>query len=238
MVKPIERELSLNDELHTAVRLIKMGLKEVRKIDGGNDFYHPLMMTLGSGLERLMKVIICFHILNVSGKFPSSYPWEGRKRNGHDLDLLLNHITASCFSDEYLTRIPIAKKDIEFLRADKHVLELVRILSAFGQSARYYNLDVVKGQKYYDSPKDEWQKLESLILREYPDWLNLAKDDLNLDETYKHINQEIIIRLEKFVRALTRLFTIGGLGEKAKQYSSAVFLFVQLSDDDLGKTEY
>lgn len=215
-----------------------MGLKELQKIDGGNDFYHPLMMTLASGVERLMKVIICFHILDSSGKFPSSYPWEGKKRNGHDLILLLDHITSNCFTDEYLTRIPIAKQDIEFLRTDKHVIELVRILSAFGQSARYYNLDVIKGQKYNDSPKDEWQKMESFILKEKPDWQSLTDGDLNLDETYKHINREIIIRLEKFIRALSRLFTIGGLGQKAKQYSSAVFTFVQLADDELGKTEY
>lgn len=236
MINLIERELSLHDELHTSIRLIQMGLKELQKIDGGNDFYHPLMMTLASGIERLMKVIICFHILNVSGKFPSSYPWEGKKRNSHDLELLLNHITANCFSGEYLTKIPVAKQDIEFLRTDKHVIELVRILSAFGQSARYYNLDVIKGQKYYDSPKDEWQKLESLILRERPDWHDIIDSDLNLDETYKHINQEIIMRFEKFVRALSRLFTIGGLGQKAKQYSSAVFPFVQLADEQLGKT--
>jgi hypothetical protein len=238
MVTPVERELALHDELHTAVRLMKIGLKEIRNIDGGNDFYYPLMLTLANGIERLMKIIICFHILESTGKFPSSYPWEGKKRKGHDLVFLLGYITTHCFSDEYLKKIPVAKDDIGFLRNDNHVLEIVRILSDFAQSARYYNLDLIKGQKNYDSPKNEWQKLESIILKERPDWNNLINIDLNLDEMYKHINREIIIRLEKFVRALSRLFTIGGLGQKAKQYSSAVFLFVQLSDSQLGKTNY
>lgn len=239
MITAIEQELSLHDELHTAVRLIQMGLKEVRHIDGGNDFYHPLMLMLASGVERFMKVIICFHTIETTCAFPSAYPWEvEKKKKGHDLVFLLSHITTHCFTDDYLRKIPVAKGDIDYLRNDTHVLEIVRILSAFGQSARYYNLDIIKGQKYHDSPKDEWQKLESLILREKPDWQNLIDSDLNLDETYKHINKEIIMRLEKFVRALSRLFTIGGLGQKAKQYSSAVFPFVQLSDEQLGTTEY
>lgn len=239
MITAIEQELSLHNELLTAVRLTQMGLKEVRNIDGGNDFYHLLMLTLAGGIERFMKVIICFHILETTGTFPSVYPWEGKKKKkGHDLVFLLGHITTRCFSNDYLRRIPVAKDDIDYLRNDTHVLEIVRILSAFGQSARYYNLDLIKGQKNYGSPKDEWQKLESIILRKKPDWQKIIDNDLNLDETYKHINQEIIIHLEKFMRALSRLFTIGGLGQKAKQYSSAVFPFVQLSDEQLGKTEY
>jgi len=238
MVTPIERELALNDELHTAVRLIRIGLKEIRNIDGGNDFYHPLMLTLASGIERLVKVIICFHILESTGKFPSLYPWEGKKRKGHDLVFLLGYITSHCFSDDILKKIPVAKEDIDYLRNDKHVHEIVRILSDFGQSARYYNLDLIKGRKKYDSPKAEWQKLESVILKEKPAWQDIMQTDPNLEETYKHINTEIIILLEKFVRALSRLFTIGGLGQKAKQYSSAVFSFVELSDEDLGVTPY
>ena len=237
MVTPIERELALNDELHIAVRLIRIGLKEIRIIDGGNDFYHPIMLTLASGIERLLKVIICFHIFEATGTLPSAYPWkEGRQ--GHDLVFLLDHITTHCFSDNYLMKIPVAKEDIEFLRTDNHVREIIRILSDFGQSARYYNLDLIKGQKSSDSPKAEWQKLESVILKAKPGWKDLIQTDLNLDETYKYINNEIVKHLEKFVRALSRLFTIGGLGQKAKQYSSAVFLFVQLSDGQLGKTNH
>lgn len=86
MITPIEREVALHDELLTAVKLIKIGIKEVRNIDGGNDFYHLLMLTLASGIERLMKVIICFHIIETTGTFPSSYPWEvKKKKKGHDL---------------------------------------------------------------------------------------------------------------------------------------------------------
>lgn len=233
----IERKLALPVELHTAVELIKKGLKEIRNIDGGNDFYHSIMLPLTSGLERLMKVIICFHIFETEGTLPSAYPWK-KRRQGHDLVFLLNHITTNCFSNNYLMKIPVAKKDIEFLQNDKHVHKIIRILSDFGQSARYYNLDLIKGQKSTDSPEAEWQKLETVILEEKPDWKNLIETDLNLDETYKHINTEIIIRLEKFVRALSRLFTIGGLGQMAKQCSSAVSLFAQLSDENLGITPY
>ena len=237
MAWKFQKGLSLKVLLDTSIRLIKMGLSEIQKIDGANAFYHPLMMTLASGIERLMKVIICFHTLDSTGEFPSFYPWE-KKRKGHDLVFLLDHITENCFSAEYLTNIPVAKKDIEFLKTDQHVSELIRILSAFAQSTRYYNLDLIKGQKHHDSPKAEWLKMELLVLSEKPDWQKFIATDLNLHETYKHINKEIVVRFEKFVRALSRLFTIGGLGQKAKQYSVAVFPFGCLSDDQLGTTNY
>ena len=238
MGSTVRQDLALNDELVTSIKLIQTGLKELQHIDGANDFYHVFMLTLASGFERLMKVIICFHIVETTGTYPKKYPWRAYKK-GHDLVFLLNFITEKCFSEEYLDKIPIARKDIEYLRNNQQLREYVMILSNFGQAARYYNLDIVEGNEPKTfSPDDEWAKLESSILQENPEWEKESLTNRSLAKTYNHINTEIIIRFERFARALSRLFTIGGLGDKAKRFSCAVHPFLMLSDDKLGNTIY
>lgn len=64
---------------------------------------------------------------------------------------------------------------------------------------------------------------------------------LNDNETHDihgEINRELIITLEKFARALSRLFTLADFGDFAKQASSLVFDYLMLRDMNLGKTDY
>jgi hypothetical protein len=166
----------IGEELLTAIRLLKTGLRELNRTDGSTDFFHLPRLLLASGFERMMKTVICCHHLETTGDFPrrSVFP-PGRR--GHDLVLLLDHITRDCFSDVYLSRIPAAKSDISFLRGDPKLSSIVQILSDFGQSARYYNLNVVLDeQNPGPSLDDEWQKLEMEILQEDPSWAPRIRD--------------------------------------------------------------
>jgi hypothetical protein len=160
-------------------------------------------------------------------------------RRGHDLVLLLDHIARDCFSDVYLSRIPAAKSDIAFLRGDPKLSSIVKILSDFGQSARYYNLNVVLDeQNPGPSPHEEWQKLEMEVLQEDPSWTRRIRDPKESDAIHRQINRVLTIQCEKLARALARLFTIGGLGSHAKQISPHTHHFLFLMDGQLGKTDY
>ena len=153
--------------------------------------------------------------------------------------LLLNQITRHCFSDTYLARIPAAKTDITFLRTDPKLSAIVRILSDFGQSARYYNLNVVLAERDPGpSPDDEWQELEMEILQEDPSWKRRIGDPQESDSIHRQINTALTIQCEKLSRALARLFTIGGLGSQANQISGHTHHFLFLMDDQLGTTDY
>jgi hypothetical protein len=232
------QNVMIGEELLSAVRLLKTGLRELNRMDGSTDFYHLPILLLASGFERMMKTVICCHHLETAGDYPTRavFP-EGRR--GHDLVVLLNQITCDCFSDAYLARIPAAKTDITFLRSDHKLSAIVRILSDFGQSARYYNLNVVLGkQDPGPSPDDEWQKLEMEILQEDPSWTLRIGDPKESDSIHRQINMALTIQCEKLARALARLFTIGGLEPQAKQISPHTHHFLFLMDDQLGKTNY
>ena len=232
------QHVRLIEELSVAVGLLKGGLRELQHINGANDFYHLPLLTLASGFERLMKVIICFYIHEISGSYPSKFPWPEGKR-GHDLMPLLEYIVKDCFSDSYIQSVPAARQDITFLREDERVRTMIKILSDFGQAGRYYNLDVVSGKTpATDSPEQQWSKLETEIMRDRADWAAELTKPKGLAVTFERVNIEIVASLERFSRALCRLFTIGGLGVKARQASPIVHVFLMIRDEMLGNTKY
>ena len=152
---------------------------------------------------------------------------------------LLRRITDECFSDEYLSTIPAAQADIEFLRNDPKLRRIVKILSDFGQSARYYNLDVVLGEKVAGpSPDDEWGRLETEIFQEDPLWREKIVAPKESRAIHQRINRELTVHCERLARSLSRLFTIGGLGPLARQISVHTHHFLFLTDAELGQTDY
>lgn len=228
----------IGEELLTAVRLLKTGLRELNRIDGANDFFHLPILLLSSGFERMMKTVICCHHLETTGEFPdrSVFP---KGKHGHDLVWLLNKIIHNCFSNKYLSCIPLAKNDIKFLRSDSKLSRIVQILSDFGQGARYYNLNVILGESDPGpSPDEELLKLEMEVLKEDPSWERRIGNPMESIAIHRQINRELTIQCEKLARSLARLFTIGGLGTQAKQISPHTFHFLNLMDNQLGNTDY
>jgi len=232
------QKVMIGEELLTAVRLLKTGLRELNRMTGATDFFHLPILLLASGFERLMKTVICCHHLKETGEFPNRDAFP-KGKHGHDLVWLLDQITEHCFPASYVARIPAARVDISLLQSDGKLRRIVKILSEFGQSARYYNLNVVLGSRNPGpSPDDEWQKLEMEILREDPAWMQRIAEPSQNGPVHETINAELTVHCERLARSLCRLFTIGGLGELAKQVSCHTHHFLCLMDDELGKTDY
>jgi len=233
-----EQEFALCEEVLTAVRLIKLGFRALQQLSGENTFRHLPMLTLASGFERLMKVVLCLHQLRENGDFPSRrYLMD----NGHDLEKLLSRITTDCFTDSYLHKVPAARTDVEYLRTDSHLLTMVGLLSRFGKAARYYNLDVISGTSPdTDSPEQELQKLEITVLRGLPGGIEaqIARAKGDVTPLFKIIYGELIAVMERFARALCRLFTIGELGPLAKRQTGVIKDFLFLAESDLGTVQY
>lgn len=232
------QKVLVGEELLDSVRLLKVGLRELNKMDASTDFFHLPILLLSTGFERMMKVAICCHHLETDGEFPSRDVFP-RGRRGHDLVWLLEYITDKCFTDDYLSKIPAANADISFLRDDARLKSMVQILSSFGQAARYYKLNVVFGDaKPGPSPDDEWQRLEMQVLQQDPEWTKKLSDPTQSSSVHLQVNRELTIYCEKWARSLSRLFTIGGLGAQAKQISPHVHHFLCLMDQQLGRTNY
>lgn len=234
------KELHLYKELKTAIRLIELGFGELQNLHINshtvNDFYHLPFQLLSSGFERLMKCHICYGYYEQNGMYPDyRYLKRCGGQNGHDLLEL-----KTCILDSYFLtdNPPILDEDFNILKNDKYLEIILDLLSEFGKYARYYNLDVVtSAPKSSKNVIDLWKKYENNLISSNPKFVNIETWE-SIEEVYSFVRQQILIKLEKFTGAICRQFTIGKLGEKARQYSSVIFYFIQLKDEDLGQRNY
>ena len=160
-----------------------MGLGELQKIDGTNDFYFLPFLLLSNGYERLMKCMLCFNHFNKHGIYPNQ-----NNLKTHDLQKLKNRIIDECIIEEKAKRTDSGKKDFEFLKQDSDLAELLLMLSEFGKYSRYYNLDVVTAAKKPAKDVNQmWEDYEFKLIRNDDNLNNLSlKNDL--DMLYKEIN--------------------------------------------------
>ncbi|MBR9702216.1 hypothetical protein GOV13_04825 [Candidatus Pacearchaeota archaeon] len=236
-IELIHKQNCLMEEVENSIKSLKRGMGDLQKISGANNFYHAPILLLSSGYERLIKCLLCLALMDDSGEVKGK-PYEISR--GHELDYLLERLLSICKEKKYSSKFPAAEEDIDLLTNDKHLRKIISILSDFAQGGRYYNLDIVwKGTSNFEDPSKGWEKIETVILKKRKDLQNrLGKNDSQLDYVFKEINRELIITLEKFTRALARLFIRADFGDFAKRASTWVTDYLLLRDDELGTTDY
>jgi|AntAceMinimDraft_9_1070365.scaffolds.fasta_scaffold14123_1 hypothetical protein len=242
---PFDQFIALDDEVRASINLIQTGLAELQNIDDGNDFYYLPFILLSNGLEKLLKVIICFYFWEQKGHFPTMNDFKEKKNdNGHNLLYLKNKV----LSEYFIANTPAIKEDLEILSNNETLNKLIYFLGEFGQYSRFYNLDVIisNPKKKSKDIKRLWEKLETDLLLADSELFNQLKKNLkNIDkekvENIRKINEQVqkktIILLEIFARALTRQFAFGNLGQ-AKRFTGTIMPFLTLMDNELGKRDY
>jgi hypothetical protein len=238
MTDQVIQDIHLIEELTTTVNLIEIGFGEFQNINSENNFYFLPFQLLSSGFERLMKCHICLGYHEQNAKYPDfKYLKEsGGKNNGHDLV----ELKAKIVSDFFQTKnIPALVEDYDFLVNDNDLNCLIDLLSEFGKFARYYNFDVVtSSSKPSKDVKSLWDSYVMKSIQSNPDLAHKLGNIESQNEVIQTVYREIIIRFERFVRAISRQFTIGQLGVKARQYSPTLYPFIMMSDEHLGNTDY
>jgi len=231
------KDLYLYDELNSSSKLIKLGLGEFQNLDTVNDFYHLPFQLLSSGLERLMKCHICLGYFEEYGKYPEGkFLKKCGGRNGHDLIELKNTILSRYFNSN---EIPVLTSDNLYLIENNELEQLIYLLSEFGKYARYYNLDIVtSATKPSIDVQGLWKEYENKIVLNNPILLKKLSNIELEREVHDFVTQSIIEKLELFVRAITRQFTLGKLGKKALQFSGIYSDFILLRDNKIGTIDY
>jgi len=248
LITPLEKsrmKLAFTDEVRTSIILIKNGLKELQSISGSNDFYHAPILLLSNGFERLIKCSLCLTVFNDKWEV-IEIPYNIREE-GHDLKKLLDILLKKLDEDSYSSKAPAIKEDMHFLKNNITLRDIIKLFSEFADKGRYYNLDIIFAQyrkkvpqtkkNNYPEPYDfenAWQQIENRISNE----LQLNSYELDIDDIMKKINKEIIKILERFARALVRVFTLSDYRDKGKIVSPLIGDFLFLRDNQLGETVY
>ena len=136
----VYKKICLLNEVETSIKLLKMGMGELQKLSGGNDFYHAPILLLSSGYERLIKCLLCLALIKENGEFIED-PFQTSGKKGHNLDYLLERLLWICEEKKYSSKFPAAKTDIDYLNTEE-LRKIIKLLSDFAQGGRYYNLDL------------------------------------------------------------------------------------------------
>lgn len=142
-----------------AGQLVSSGLTQLRKANyAEKGRYSEAFFNLSQGMERTLKLILLLdHAIRKGGQFPT----EKELRDfGHDLEQLFAHAEGIAARLE-LSRFP----------ANSIERSVVRVLSTFAVTTRYYNLDFLVGGKRAQGQQDPialwWSDVAQPILTKH-----------------------------------------------------------------------
>lgn len=228
------QKIALAYEVDAVVKLSQEGIEGLRRLDGANDFYHLPMQLLAQGFERLLKLTLALAELKTQGTLPS--PYTLRKEYGHDIVALLDRVLDVVTQQTDYARRPAVQEDLAFLRGDAHLRQMLSVLSTFGKWSRYYRLQEFLNPDSVD-PEDDpdraWETIESEVLRLHPDWVAQV-DSAGGGRAFESIARDVTATLERFGRAVTRMWTLGALDDEARRHLGVIKNFLFRRDHELG----
>jgi hypothetical protein len=231
-----EQAFALIDELETAAKMTQYGMDALHDLDAANDFHHLPMQLLSQGFERLLKVTYALAVREHSGELPTVA--EFKRRYGHDLTKInsaLIELVAS--NDEYANR-PVVRDDLDFLSTDPDLARVLKLLSSFGTWSRYYNLGVLLDPSSVADENDPalaWQAMEHDALQGMPNGIERLGQPAEQDDLFQEIYEEIAKTLDRFTRAISRMWTLGPLGSEGQRHMGLIKEFLFLRDEELGQ---
>jgi hypothetical protein len=230
------RVSNLIQELDVAMQLIETGLAILQRSRLYRAKYFAFLLLLTSGLERLMKIILILRVLHTEKRYLTK---NELRVLGHDLLNLRQQVLDSCFTSDYCRR-QLAQQDRTFIERDSTLAQLFDVLSDFARKDRYAYMDGVAEPIIWEEgpPDQRWEHLEfsQISLAEVTALFKANQDDVAKQRSV----QQLIISLERGIRALARLFLWDALGDRGKSIGTApgVWSFAMLNDADLGTRVY
>jgi hypothetical protein len=231
----IQQKIALLQEAEIALYSIETGLGHLAKNRpyAPKPYYFAWFILLSTGFERLFKILICLHEFETTGTFPTRRFLQRTMR--HDLLTLRDEVVRRCYVHPYLDR-DFAQDDRNFLATDTLLVHILSALNDFANEDRYMFMNKISepdlGREW---PKMRWEEIERIALSDDV-FYRLLQDDYQ--ELVRQANRLTQAHIERFTRALTRLFVFGNLGDLAQSQYALIAEFVHLEDSQLGIRVY
>lgn len=231
-----QRDLAVLRETEQGIDLILSGLAAYQTSKVGHDHHVTFLTQFGAGFERIMKMLIFYHALEVEGVTLTE---KDMKKFGHWLKNMRTEIIRRYYTPILVNKYTFIKADLEFLENDKDFLKLFEILHDFNDasspSGRYNFIKIATAAPDANGewPERRWQELEESFT-EASEYL------INADNAKKKAISKMISLIERFVRALWRVMNYSESMTLARSAGTSMRFnaFKKLSDADLGKNIY
>lgn len=169
---------------------LNTGLNSLSKATGGQAGRYSLaFFNLHAGLERTLKLIYIIDFgMNNEGRLPTNDDLQNRLR--HNLVVLFEEAQA------VRARLAAQGENFDWAVADEEVTKrIIGVLSEFGRSSRYYNLDFLVGKSKLDRDPIAawWTDVATYLLKDYPA-RHAAKDEHLADFADALLGDNSVIR--------------------------------------------
>ncbi len=236
---PYNKAQALRDETEIGFKCVRHGLQKLEELRGMHTDYYITFLLLGNGLERILKVLICFDEFDKKQKFPGSD--ELRRQFNHGLTKLNDRVVKICEEYPLYSQASARIEEINFIKNNTDFNKVIKMISDFLESSRYYNLNIVtedKKQKEPKSPHEILMDFRSDYSTRNPNIQEMAWL-ADMTPFYTHIHSYLIELLQRYIRFLALCFTQGAFGSSARQYSvSLLNPFLDLTDNNLSKIKF
>lgn len=214
--------VALSREVDSAYSLVSFGYRMLTGRLCAQPEMDPLFTVLSIGIEKVYKLTICSLRLDAEGRVMSKNEFKDIGHNLQDAaDEVAGHVRESI---EKAIHPPILRRAEDELRNDPVWPELLGILSSYGRSARFYNLDLLAGAGCAeDSPQDRWEGLKLEIVRRDPRSVELLRMLANPGSREENaaVSAQIYARLAEslqrwwtFIWMAARQGAVGDLGRQ------------------------
>jgi hypothetical protein len=227
--------LALIDELESATKLVDLGVGELHALSFANDFFHLPMQLLALGLERFLKLTYAMAVVGDSGRLPDR---KHMKRVGHDLADVTDRLVRLVEAVPGYASRPAVSEDLIFIRDNVDFRRVLALLSDFAKEGRYHRLDEFLDPDSVDVDHDPYRTFESLemeFVQRQPDWVELIEAPEGARELQRKSVLHLAYLIDRFARAIARMWTLGALPDECRRFSALVRPFLGLGDDQLGK---
>jgi len=165
-----------------------------------------------------------------NGRFPNTKDF---KIKTHDIEDFLERVITIAKGRSYEKRCAEAEKDMDFLENDTELQRIVKLLTEYGISSRYYNINIIVGEE------NRYGKPVELFESYCRDLEQLGWEKKVTGESLVPVRQHITSLLQQFRSALCRMFIWGELGQTGKEIgeSNIVRDLLCLRDEDLGQVK-
>ncbi|MFC2160134.1 hypothetical protein ACFLRX_00615 [Acidobacteriota bacterium] len=151
-------------EYKIAAIMNEIGIRELLNVKRSfyNYVYLPMIL-LSWSIERLLKCLLNMLAMDDKGTI-DSIPYDDKGIRGHDLELLLIILIQKIGEKKNNFLFTSEKKEIDYIKNNKALCKIIKVLSEFGKGSRYFYVDIIlKETSTHRNPVHLWDNIENLM---------------------------------------------------------------------------
>ncbi|WP_426330057.1 hypothetical protein [Pedobacter sp. R-06] len=235
-VVQMDKAIAVQEEIKASFQFVVIGMQNIKSLNSTVSNNHVVLQLLSSGFERLIKILILIKEKHKNGTFPrQQFGDRFFKDNGggHGIDQMLTILLEYGNGIDAMMKNTVVVEDLEYLEKDRDFLELIRILTKFSISQRYFYIDTLIMEKRNTkmNPFEAFGDFLYSLLNES------ENGSLSEQEADAIVFTRAVSCIERGLRAISRFF-IFGFEDLGKTYYDDFSAFILLKDEDLGKMKY